>query len=508
MTHEKLPAGWARAPLSEVADINPGSFSKPPQDHDLVSFVPMAAVEEGSGRLDASTYRPWVEVKKGYTLFQDDDVLFAKVTPCMENGKAALAARLKGGRGAGSTEFFVLRSRGGVDPKYLMHFVLQSSFRRDARAAMQGVAGLLRVRKEFMQTAQVPVAPLPEQRRIVAEIERQFTRLDAGVEALKRVQAQLKRYRASVLKAACEGRLVPTEAELARHEKRDYEAADKLLARILKERRARWEADQLSKMKAVGKPPKDDKWKAKYAEPATPRPDDLRGATPEGWVRTTIDSVAESLDHLRVPVNKKERAARPGSVPYYGANGQVGWIDTALFNEPLVLVVEDETFTGREKPFSYRIDGPAWVNNHAHVLRASGAVTTAFLNIALSFYPFIPLTTGTTGRKKLTQAALLGAPFDLPPLAEQSRIVEEAERHLSLIVASEQFVERALERSSAIRQAILKAAFDGRLVPQDLRDEPASKLLERISAAVENKPLPKQGRAKQTTAVPKMKATR
>ena len=85
-----------------------------------------------------------------------------------------------------------------------------------------------------------PLPPLPEQHRIVAEIEKQFSRLDASVAALKRAQANLKRYRASVLKAACEGKLVPTEAELARDEGRDYEPADRLLERILMERRARW----------------------------------------------------------------------------------------------------------------------------------------------------------------------------------------------------------------------------------------------------------------------------
>ena len=89
----------------------------------------------------------------------------------------------------------------------------------------------------------------------MAEIEALFTDLDAAVAALKRVQANLKRYRASVLKAACEGRLVPTEAELARKEGRTYETGEQLLARILKERRAKWEADQLAKMLAAGKPP-------------------------------------------------------------------------------------------------------------------------------------------------------------------------------------------------------------------------------------------------------------
>ena len=115
--------------------------------------------------------------------------------------------------------------------------------------------------------------PSPEQRRIVAEIEKQFTRLDASVAALKRVQANLKRYRASVLKAACEGKLVPTEAELAQTEGRDYEPADQLLARILSERRARWESQE--------------KRGRKYKEPAAPDTSNLP-KLPEAWVWATV----------------------------------------------------------------------------------------------------------------------------------------------------------------------------------------------------------------------------
>ena len=109
------------------------------------------------------------------------------------------------------------------------------------------------------ELSHIPLAPLPEQRRIVAEIEKQFTRLDAGVAALKRVQANLKRYRASVLKAACEGRLAPQDPA--------DEPADRLLARILAERRAKWEAEHPGK---------------KYVEPAAPVTDGLP-ELPEGW---------------------------------------------------------------------------------------------------------------------------------------------------------------------------------------------------------------------------------
>ncbi len=105
-----------------------------------------------------------------------------------------------------------------------------------------------------------------------------------------RVQANLKRYRAWVLKAACEGRLVPTEAELVRKEGRDYEPADKLLQRILLERRTRWEADTLAKMQASGKLPKDDTWKQKYKEPSAPDTSNLP-ELPEGWSWVSLETL-------------------------------------------------------------------------------------------------------------------------------------------------------------------------------------------------------------------------
>ena len=120
------------------------------------------------------------------------------------------------------------------------------------------------------------LAPLAEQRRIVDEIETQFTRLGASVAALRRAQVNLKRYRASVLKVACEGRLVPTEAELARSEGRDYEPAGVLMERVLAERHARWESQE--------------RRRGKYKEPSTPDTSALP-ELPEGWVWATVEQL-------------------------------------------------------------------------------------------------------------------------------------------------------------------------------------------------------------------------
>lgn len=478
---EQLPAGWVRTTIGEIADLNPRSFASEPFEDELVSFVPMAAVEEESGRLDPSTSRPWGNVSKGYTRFQEGDVLFAKITPCMENGKIVVARGLVGGRGAGSTEFHVVRAAQEVDPQLLYYLLVQTGVRRAARMKMKGAAGQLRVPPEFLSDFAFNLPPQREQERIVQGIEEQFTRLDFAVAALRRVRVNLKRYRAAVLKAACEGRLVPTEAELAREAGRSYETGEQLLSRILKERRANWEANQEAKMVASGKLPQGDDWRTKYRVPVSPDTTELR-VLPEGWIWASIDQISICLDGQRVPVNKEERLRRGGDIPYYGANGRVGFIDDYLFDEPLVLVVEDETFIGRRLPFSYLIEGRSWVNNHAHVLRPTTAVTAEFLSYSLAFYPFTPMTTGSTGRRKLTQKALLQAQYPLPPIAEQIRIASEVERMLSIADEIDQALQRDIERADRLRQSVLKRAFEGKLVAQDANDEAASVLLERIRA--------------------------
>ncbi len=139
-----------------------------------------------------------------------------------------------------------------------------------------------------VQDIPLPLPPTNEQKQIADTLDTFFTDLDSAVAALKRVQANLKRYRASVLKAACEGRLVPTEAELARKEGRTYETGEQLLARILKERRARWEADQLAKMLAARKPPKNDDWKKRYKEPEPPDTSNLPGCRRGGSAPVSI----------------------------------------------------------------------------------------------------------------------------------------------------------------------------------------------------------------------------
>ena len=133
-----------------------------------------------------------------------------------------------------------------------------------------------------------------------------------------------------------------------------------------------------------------------------------------------LESIVEFLDHRRRPVTESDR--KPGPYPYYGANGQQGWIDNFLFDEPLVLLAEDGGhFDNPERGVAYLVNGKTWVNNHAHVLRPSNEIDVKFLCRVLENYDLSPFITGTT-RGKLTKGGAAEIPVPVPPLEEQRRI--------------------------------------------------------------------------------------
>jgi type I restriction enzyme S subunit len=151
--------------LAKYAEINPSAGSIDRTGDELVAFVPMAAVSE-EGRLVSPQARHLSEVVKGYTYFERNDVLMAKITPCMENGKAVLLDSLEPARGFGSTEFHVLRAKPGVDARFLFYLVWNQSFRAEAARHMTGTAGQKRVPTSYLKTAKVPDIDPPSQRRI------------------------------------------------------------------------------------------------------------------------------------------------------------------------------------------------------------------------------------------------------------------------------------------------------------------------------------------------------
>jgi type I restriction enzyme S subunit len=437
-----LPSGWRWVSLPEVAAINPKGWRVPPKDNEAVSFVPMASVEEGSGRLDPTTARPWREVKKGYTTFEEGDILFAKVTPCMENGKCAMAVGLAGGRGAGSTEFFVFRPT-TVSPKYLLHFLLWESFRREARGAMQGVAGLLRVRKEFIESASLPLPPMQEQGRIVAEIEKQFTRLDAGVAALKRLHLHLRRYRASVLKAACEGRLLPTEGGLSGTGEPGPTATEYL----------RGHGIQPSPQTKAERLPSGWTWTSladlKQFSMYGPRfsSDDYRA---EGRLVLRTSDISESgkvntATAPRLPLSDAE------FLKYRVERGDL--LITRTGSLGTLAVFDDDVDA---------IAGAYLIQYRLKVPHATSRYVFTFLKSPSGQAQLVRGGAGV-GRPNLNAPTIEAISIPLPPPAEQQSILMTVEEKLSQADAVEAGVEASLARAARLRSTVLRAAFEGRL---------------------------------------------
>ena len=175
-------------------------------------------------------------------------MLFAKITPCMENGKMVVVPRLEHGIGFGSTEFHVLRPHREISPDYLYRFLSAAPFRRDAERHMTGAVGQRRVPTSYLAEQPIPLPPATEQRRIAAKIDKLFSALEAGIESLKKARAQLATYRQAVLKHAFEGKLTEQWRDENQHE---VGTPEQLFDGIKQERAARYEQHLLEWKAAV-----------------------------------------------------------------------------------------------------------------------------------------------------------------------------------------------------------------------------------------------------------------
>lgn len=205
MSASAIPAEWEQTTIGEVAELNP----KQQLDDDLsVGFLPMSGVPtEYLGR-SAFEEKPWREVRKGYTHFKDGDVLIAKITPCFENGKAAIVENFPNGFGAGSTEYHVLRTIDTVVvPKILLALSKTRDFLVNGATNMTGSVGHKRVPKEFVESYPLPLPPLAEQKQIAAKLDELLAQVDTLKARLDAIPTILKRFRQSVLAAAVSGRL-------------------------------------------------------------------------------------------------------------------------------------------------------------------------------------------------------------------------------------------------------------------------------------------------------------
>ena len=194
--------------LNDVCIINPSKKEVRNLPDDMeVSFVPMSAINEVSGKIENPSTRKLKDVKKGYTYFKEGDVLFAKITPCMENGKSAIARKLVNGIGFGSTEFHVLRPLNEVTPEWIFYFIRQKSFRELAARFMTGSVGQQRVPEEFLRNARIPVPPIPLQKSLTNQLDKIKEKVESLLKYQNIISEKLEALTKTVLKRAFEGGL-------------------------------------------------------------------------------------------------------------------------------------------------------------------------------------------------------------------------------------------------------------------------------------------------------------
>jgi type I restriction enzyme S subunit len=185
---------------------------------------------------------------------------------------------------------------------------------------------------------------------------------------------------------------------------------------------------------------------------------ELMTARGNDWVVRKLPEVVEVLDRMRKPINSTEREDRKGNIPYYGANGQTGWIDEFIFNEELVLLGEDAIdFADPSARKAYLIQGPSWVNNHAHVLRADKTIVNSyFLMESLNKVDYSQYVSFGT-RSKLTQASMNGIKLLIPPMNIQEKFVDLLENFDKVIEATQ----RSIEDSKELRTGMLSNLLSG-----------------------------------------------
>ena len=350
-----------------------------------------------------------------------------------------------------------LRLRADKARSKFINYQLLASGRHHFASNAQQVVGMASISQTQLADFPIVLTGLEQQDEIIAELDKQFSRLDEAVANLQRVKGNLKRYKASVLKDAVEGRLVLSEAELARREGRSFETGEQLLQRILETRRKEWQG------------------RGKYKEPVAANTAGLP-ILPSGWTWATIEQLTylvtsgsrgwgdfysdngvlfiRAQDIKTDALNMKGLARVNVPIDAEGSRSSVG------ANDILATITGANVTKSALVPM---LSEPAFVSQHVALLKLTSSDTAAFV--------FNWLVSPANGRKTLEKWAygagkpglsleqVRALPVALPSLAEQTRIVDEVERRLSLVRGVEAEVDANLKRAQALRQATLAKAF-------------------------------------------------
>jgi type I restriction enzyme S subunit len=462
----ELPQAWEWTTIGEVTQ--PIEKVKPKENPDTqFTYLDISSIDNQLNKVvEPKVYYGSEAPSRARQLVRAHDVLFSTVRTYLKN--IALVPEIYDGQIA-STGFSVLRGESDISPKYLFYYSLTDQFINPLSKLQRGTS-YPAVRDSDVRVQLIPLPPAAEQHRIVAKIEELFTQLDAGVAALEKARAQLRRYRQAVLKAAVEGELTREWREVHRGE---LEPASVLLERVRRERKEKGE-------------------KLRKSSPL-----DTSGLPelPERWTWATLPQLGE--------LNRGKSKHRPRNAPWlYG--GPYPFIQTGDVRHARGVIRKYSQTYSEEGLRQSRL----WPAGTLCITIAANIAETAILgfdgcfpdsivgfladpshcNVQYIEFFFrtakedIERYAPATAQKNINLRILSDLAVPLPPLDEQQAVVDEVERRLSVADEMEKAVEQSLKRAERLRQSILKRAFEGKLVPQDPSDEPASVLLERIKA--------------------------
>lgn len=464
-TLSQLPQGWTQARLEKFADIIQGQSPPSSTYNEEGKGLPFYQGKLEFGEI-YPTPRKWCTVPR--KIADRGDVLISVRAPVGPTNLCPEKSCI--GRGLAA-----IRGLNGLQPLFILYLM---------RAFQQALSGQVTgttfdaITGDKLRNLELPLPPFPEQHRIVAKIEELFTRLDAGVEALNKVKLQLKRYRQAVLKATFEGKLTTVWREAHRSE---MEPASVLLEKI--------KAERIKGGKYKELPPLD----------ISDLPE-----LPEGWIYLTLEYLVSS-DHNAIKRGPFGSAIKKS---YFVPSGyKIYEQGNVIYNDFIrgdYFISEDKF--NEMKGFAIR-PGDILMSCSGTVGRIAivpegiqqGIINQALLKISLNnsivatpYFVYLlrsqideVLLKNTRGSAMVNISSvkdLRQFPLAISPFAEQQRIVEEIERHFSVVEQIEKTIEQGLIQSERLRQSILKKAFEGKLVPRDPNDEPAEKLLERIKA--------------------------
>jgi type I restriction enzyme, S subunit len=454
---ESLPEGWELTTLGETFKWGSGGTPKRTEPRHYGGDIPWLII----GDLNDG-----VVSESGTTITEEG--LYESSAKWVEQGSVLLAmygsiGKLGiAGRKLTTNQAIAFTKPDPVDAKYLFYYLL---YTRGDLASLGKGATQKNISQTVIKAFPFVLAPQEQQKRIVSEIDKQFSRLDEAVANLKRVKANLKRYKAAVLKAAVEGRLVETEAELARREGRSYETGEQLLQRILETRRSQW------------------KGKGKYKEPAAP---DTTGLPelPEGWTWASLGALLVDIEagrsfkcEERPPTKGETGVVKVSAVTWgeFDESESKTCLDKRLVNERLLVRSGDFLFSRANTielvgacVIAKKVASNVMLSDKILRFRlVSGMEQWVLYNLRSTFgrAEIERLATGNQeSMRNIGQDRIRAIRIPLPPPDECIRIVADIERCLSVAGETEGQIDANLKRAERLRQAILSRAFTGGLL--------------------------------------------